>query len=572
MASWGNSMGLVKMRRVLFSGDGSSGDLLPMVLMAREFMLAGYDVCVCGSSEYAQMARDFAVPFEPYPHSYSRLYLEKQRTGYIHSMRENIRHQVSLFQGEYELLSEIAPQFDVLINFLGELFVPSIAEAFRLPNIKLFTFPLVRSERYAPPTGVPFITESKWLNGLHWDAATLAARYLFSYNATINRLRSKLNLPPVKDLLANNARFDHLMIGLYEELLPPCESWKGFDYTYVGPCLPKTQVPLSEDLEAFLTQGSRPIYIGFGSMHHANGKDLTRILLDAARDAGTRVILAQNASTIGSGLRGSENVFVLRDYPIPHHVLFPRLKAAVHHGSWIATHLAAQAGIPQLVLPQASDQYLWASVVWKNGLGPKGVDMNRMKPEKLSAAIEQLTQRREYESNAQALAARVNGIDGARNAVRLFERLQAGLSASSRVAHDDSPSSGRGGRRRERAALAADHLGRPAEMASQAEAKKVDMESLLDRSVGSRGTEASAKATRGLLGNTTWKRILSLAAQHIAIDGFMGSGAAGQSAHRDSEPLRDRARLWRPQMHGRSRRGAGGRTSGGDRGRRRDGG
>ena len=163
------------MTRILFSGDGSSGDLLPMVLMAREFKLAGYEVCVCGSSEFSQMAEDFDVRFEPYPHNYSKLYLENQRTGYIHNIRENIRHQELLYQGECDLLSKIAPQFDVLINFLAEVFVPSIAEAFKLPNIKLFTFPVVRSDRYAPPTGLPFITENKWLTRLQWDAAVVAA-------------------------------------------------------------------------------------------------------------------------------------------------------------------------------------------------------------------------------------------------------------------------------------------------------------------------------------------------------------------------------------------------------------
>ena len=78
------------------------------------------------------MAEDFDVPFEPYPHNYSKLYLEGQRTGYIHNIRENIRHQEMLYQGEYDLLSKIAPQFDVLVNFLAEIFVPSIAEAFDL--------------------------------------------------------------------------------------------------------------------------------------------------------------------------------------------------------------------------------------------------------------------------------------------------------------------------------------------------------------------------------------------------------------------------------------------------------
>ena len=185
-------------------------------------------------------------------------------------------------------------------------------------------------------------------------------------------------------------------------------------------------------------------------MHHANSEWLTRILVEAARDAGVRVILAQNGSKIGSGLRGSDTVFTMRDYPIPHHVLFPRLKAAVHHGSWIATHLAAQAGIPQLVLPQASDQYLWANVVWKNALGPRGVDMNRMKSRKLSAAIEQLTQNPEYESNAQALAERVSGIDGAKNAVRLFEKLlQSRLPVKYRPSYADYPRSvGGAGRKR----------------------------------------------------------------------------------------------------------------------------
>ena len=419
--------------RILFSADGSSGDLLPMVLMAREFKRAGYDVCVCGSSEHARMARDFAVPFESYPHNYSELYLDKQRTGYLHSMWENIRHQERLFQGEYELLSQIAPQFDVLINFLAELFVPSIAEAFNLPNIKLFTFPVVQSERYAPPTGLPFITENKWLNLLQWNTAAFAAKHL--YSATINRLRSKLNLPPVGDLLANNARFDHMMVGLYEELMPPCRSWSDLDYTYIGPCLPRTRVRLADDLEAFLRRGPKPIYIGFGSMRHANSEWLTRILLDAVRDAGVRAVVAQNKSKILAGVQDSQNVFVLRDYPIPHHVLFPRLQAAVHQGSWIATHLAAQAGIPQLVLPQASDQYLWANVVWKNKLGPRGVDMNRMKGKKLSAAIEQLTQSREYEANAQALAERVKGIDGVKNAVRLFERLRGRLLPDRRTSY-----------------------------------------------------------------------------------------------------------------------------------------
>jgi UDP:flavonoid glycosyltransferase YjiC (YdhE family) len=400
--------------------------------MAREFKLAGYEVCVCGSAEFSQMAQDFDVPFERYPHQYSELYLDKQRTGYVHNMLETIRHQEMLFQGEYELLSKIAPQFDVMINFLAEVFVPSIAEAFNLPNIKLFTFPVVRSERYGPPAGIPFVTENKWVNLAEWDGAIMAARHM-SYNRTVNRLREKLNLTPTRDLLRNNSRCDHMMIGLYKELMPPCSSWTDIDYTYIGPCLPQTRPRLSNDLESFLRQGSKPIYVGFGSMRHAHAEQLTQQIAQAVRDAGVRAIIARNGSGIGEGLDEDENIFVLRDYPIPHHVLFPRLKAAVHHGSWITTHLAAQAGIPQLVIPQASDQFIWSDRVTKSNLGPKGLHMNRLNAKKLSAAIERLTGNLEYESNARALAQRVRGIDGAKNAVRLFERLQGRLQAQTKL-------------------------------------------------------------------------------------------------------------------------------------------
>ena len=85
--------------RAVFLG----GDLMPHVLMAREFKRAGYDVCVCGSGEFAKIAHDFDVPFEPYPHNYSQLYLDRHRTGYIYNIREAIRHQEMLYQGEYDL-------------------------------------------------------------------------------------------------------------------------------------------------------------------------------------------------------------------------------------------------------------------------------------------------------------------------------------------------------------------------------------------------------------------------------------------------------------------------------------
>jgi UDP:flavonoid glycosyltransferase YjiC (YdhE family) len=320
----------------------------------------------------------------------------------------------------------------VLVSLAHEVFVPSVAEAFGLPSLKLMTFPMLRSDLYGPAAGLPFITENKWINRVEWMGAVIAAKR-FSYFRTVNRLRDGLGLPPIGDLLGSVSDCDHMMMGFYEELVPPCPSWT-LDYSYIGPNIPRTDVQLSNDLEAFLTAGSKPIYIGFGSMRHSNSDELTRTLVEAANDAGVRVIMAQATSDIGSGLEDSENLYVLREYPIPHHILFPRCKAAVHHGSWITTHLATQAGIPQVVLPQASDQYFWGERLVRLGLGPKWVDMNRLKLPKLRTAIEQLATREDFEINARALAEEVRGIDGPKNAVRLFQQIEGRLQKKTTVA------------------------------------------------------------------------------------------------------------------------------------------
>jgi hypothetical protein len=105
----------------------------------------------------------------------------------------------------------------------------------------------------------------------------------------------------VEDLLTHNGKFDHMMVGLYEELMPPCETWKGaLDYTYIGPCLPRTKVRLSPELDAFIDRGSKPIYIGFGSMRHANGDRLTRAeFLQKAQESQPALLVDRFIAVLG---------------------------------------------------------------------------------------------------------------------------------------------------------------------------------------------------------------------------------------------------------------------------------
>ena len=49
--------------------------------------------------------------------------------------------------------------------------------------------------------------------------------------------------------------------------------------------------------------------------------------------------------------------------------LFRRVAAVVHHGGAGTTTIAAQAGVPQVVVPQIHDQHYWARRVQELGIG-----------------------------------------------------------------------------------------------------------------------------------------------------------------------------------------------------------
>ncbi len=54
---------------------------------------------------------------------------------------------------------------------------------------------------------------------------------------------------------------------------------------------------------------------------------------------------------------------------VPHSVLLPRARCLVHHGGVGTTSQAFEAGIPQLVLPFAHDQFDNAARVQRLGRG-----------------------------------------------------------------------------------------------------------------------------------------------------------------------------------------------------------
>jgi UDP:flavonoid glycosyltransferase YjiC (YdhE family) len=175
---------------------------------------------------------------------------------------------------------------------------------------------------------------------------------------------------------------------------------------------------LDGEVEAFLDAGPPPVYVGFGSMPVPRAESMSQLLADAARTAGRRFVVASGWGGPKGAARQGGCLFV---EDLPHPLLFPRVAAIVHHGGSGTVATAARAGVPQIVLPYMSDQFMWRSQVVKLELGPKAGLLRMLSARSLSKAIVECLGNERYKRRAEEIATAIRGTDGVQLTVRAVE-------------------------------------------------------------------------------------------------------------------------------------------------------
>ena len=177
-----------------------------------------------------------------------------------------------------------------------------------------------------------------------------------------------------------------------------------------------------QELAAFLANGTPPVYVGFGSMSSRNPQRLTHIVIDAIKQTGIRAILATGwGGLIASDL--PDSIHIIKQ--VPHHWLFPKCSAVVHHGGAGTTAAGLRAGRPTVICPFAFDQPYWGQRVFDLGVGSKPLRQSKLTATKLANAIVQVTQDASIRQNAQRLGERLQNEDGPGNAVTVIESILA---------------------------------------------------------------------------------------------------------------------------------------------------
>ncbi|MGC1511498.1 MAG: glycosyltransferase [Acidimicrobiales bacterium] len=343
--------------RVLFTATSGWGHIHPMAPLARAFLDIGDEVLwATGAEPASRLERD---GFRAAPAG-----LAQQEGMAIFNRRFPELHDLprpewpdfmfprlfgSVLAGPMladlqALVGEWTP--DLVVHDAAELAGPIVAAGLDVPNLS------------------------------HAFGALLPAARVAAAGVEVGHLWSDSGLDP----RPHGGLYDHLYIDIY----PP--SMQSVDRPHVA----ATQLlsPGSfatsgdEELPDWVTEPSgRPlVYITFGTVF--TNDDVLSKVLEAVRDLPTRVVVTVGPQGDPAGLGPQpDNVHVARY--IPQDRLLAHCAAVVSHAG-SGTFLAAlAAGLPQLCLPQAADQFLNAAACARSGvglnLGPDDVSVDKVR-------------------------------------------------------------------------------------------------------------------------------------------------------------------------------------------------
>ncbi|KAL3421955.1 glycosyltransferase family 1 protein (sterol glucosyltransferase) [Phlyctema vagabunda] len=416
---------------------GSRGDVQPFVALGQELQLVGHRVRLATHDVFKDFVHEAGLEFYPIGGDPADLmaYMVKNpsilptmatiRAGDISRKRKMI---CEMLEGYWR--SCIEPDPSTGRPFVAEAIIanpPSFAhihcaQALSIPLQLMFTMPWSATRAFphplaninpteADPTITNFLSYGL-VNTLTWQGL----------GDVINHWRKKsLGLEPVP-LMVGPHLADSLKIPFVycwsPSLVPKPRDWPSF----IDVCgfffrNPPSYTPDNE-LDMFLRRGSKPIYIGFGSIVMQDPGKMTKVIMDAVRSSGVRAIVSKGWSKLGTGV-SDENILFLGD--CPHEWLFQHVSAVFHHGGAGTTACGLLNGRPTTIIPFFGDQPFWGNMVAAAGAGPKPIDHKHLDAWSLAEAIN-FCLLPETLRAAQNLAKGIRAESGVKRAVDLFHR------------------------------------------------------------------------------------------------------------------------------------------------------
>lgn len=403
---------------------GSRGDIQPFLALAVALKCRGHDVKIISSENFRKFIEKYDIEFVSYPtNALELLYSEKliknlQSNNKIGILKQLLNIGKLTIKGFSQLPIDLFDEFDFLIShvFLSP-FVLSIAEKSNKKfGAVILNLPGTPTNEF-PYQLVAFINKP-WYNKLSYSIIKLM---WLVYKKSINKYRFKIGLQQI-DLWRKV--FESNILTIYpmsRALISQPKDWPsnthvtGFLNLPVKHTIAGYYDQSPEELDNWLENGKKPIFIGFGSIPIPNQAMICK-LIESLIMANERVVFVLGWSTINE-LIPHPNLTLLKS--IDYNWLLPRCKLAIFPGGIGTIDCVLKAGIPMVLLSILADQPYNSKMV-ADKRAAIHIPFNKLTLKKLLIAIEQC-QTKEFIDNAKRLSMIVNDENGVEEVIKVIE-------------------------------------------------------------------------------------------------------------------------------------------------------
>jgi rhamnosyltransferase subunit B len=377
-------------RRVILATIGTDGDVFPFLAVGSALRARSLNVTLAASEIYAELARERGLDFAPLNTAQE----VQEWLGHpdcwhpIKGGRLAIQWSLKFLRRHFDVLSQLAANdHTVLVAHPGLLVSRLVHDVHHTPYMTLLLQPWTIPSNLAPPRmpglSLPARCPS-FVGNAYWGLIDrLVHRVL---GPGINAFRKELGLPPVANI-RRWWRSPQAMVGLFPAwYAPPQSDWPAhLQLTDFPRDDGRCEHTLPESVEAFLRAGDPPIVFTFGTGMQQASQLFSAGLETCARLGARCLFLTRHAGQLPHPLPA----FAGHAAFAPFGRLFPRCAAVVHHGGIGTTSQALAAGVPQLIVPFAYDQFDNAARIRRLGVGTS-VGVRRRGVRQLTAALQPL--------------------------------------------------------------------------------------------------------------------------------------------------------------------------------------
>jgi sterol 3beta-glucosyltransferase len=407
---------------------GTRGDVQPYVALAAGLRRAGHHVRLITSASYTSLAHGHDLDIWELP-------------GDVHAAMQTPEMRALMAKGDFlainahsaRLIDDAISGWSatahaacrgacLLISGMGGLFLAAaVAQSLAIPLLQAYLVPFTPTRAFPavvlPAHGIP-----RPLN----DSSHRLFRWMMwqGFKAADARARQQiLGIAPAPwdgPYRFIDAQQTPVLYGISPSILNKPADWGPQTHVVGDWHLADPHWEAPAELVEFCAGAEPPIFIGFGSMVDPNPAEMGRMVATTLAETGLRAVVQGEWAT-----HIPATAPVLRIGSVPHHWLFPRMRAIVHHGGAGTTAAAVRAGVPNWIVPFFGDQSFWGRRMHLLGVGPAPIPRRHLHSERFVAAVRQLITEASMRERAQYYAERVGQEAGVDTAVRIINAYLA---------------------------------------------------------------------------------------------------------------------------------------------------